>query len=336
MCGQVASLNVGLAVQGRTVWHRRRFGYLVQTGLVASGDPGGAKEDGDQIPRVIADAAALAVGIPFGPAGAFVAVATAPYLEAVAQWAWDKFGEDCKNRIVAMLARAWHKTGLGPLKFARRVGRNEQSQLLTATAMRGAATTAWPPRVAAIGDMLARGLIAEDQDEIDLVALALAAMAEMDRPHVSLLELLTEYLPSFTVAGPQAVPYAQFKTAADGLWHVGGRKWTAHQMIAIKPHLKPALQNLIGTLTRHGLVVENNEAAEALEESLGGFARRGQRQARQIRAGSRLTAGALQPHIPEVRKIIQTWSPTEFGEDVLGYYRDAAGKEQAEVADDNS
>ncbi len=84
------------------------------------------------------------------------------------------------------------------------------------------------------------------------------------------------------------------------------------------------------TLVRHGLAVENNEVAEALEKALRGFQRNGEQRARQIRAGSRITAGVLQPHIPQVPRIVPTWSPTELGERVLGFYRLAADSAEDE------
>jgi hypothetical protein len=282
------------------------------------------------LPRVIADAAAAAAGVPFGPAGPFVTATTAPYLELLAQDAWDKFGEDAKNRIFAMLGRAWHASGLGSLPFARRIGRNERTRLLTATAMTGAATTAWPPRVAAIGTLLARGLIADDEDELDLVALALGAMAEMDRPHVTLLDLLVNFAPNFTVASSEAQPHNLYPE--DGSWRVGRRAWSAEQISTVRPQLKPALPGLIGTLVRHGLAVENNDAAAALTEIVQGFERRARYQASQIRAGSALTAAKLQPHIPQVPNVIQTWSPTERGEQVLGFYCEAAETSEAGVS----
>lgn len=301
--------------------------------LVATADSRRA-EDGDLLPRVIADAAAAATGVPFGPAGPFVTAATAPYLELLAQGVWDKFGEDVKDRIFAMLGWAWHATGLSSVRFARRIGRNERTRLLTATAMTGAATTSWPPRVAAIGKLLATGLIADDEDELDLVALALAAMAEMDRPHVTLLDLLVNFAPNFTTASSEAQPYCSQVPEGAG-WLAGRRVWTAGQITTVRPQLRPALPGLIGTLVRHGLAVENNEAAAALVQIVRGFEHRGKEQARRFRAGSTLTAASLQPHIPKVPRIVQTWSPTERGEQVRGFYREAAEMDETALTDSN-
>jgi len=206
-----------------------------------------------------------------GPDGQVITAAAVPYLEAVAVWAWGKFGEDGKNRVLDMLSRAWRITGMDSTRFARRISRNEQTRLLTATAIKGASSTAWPPRVTAIGDLLAKGLIADDEAEIDLAALGLTAMAEMERPHVSLLDLLVNYVPDITMADSRAMPYAGYRYSDDGFWYLGNRKWTEHQIIAVRPKLTAALGGLMGTLVRHGLAMENDEAAEALDAALRGF-----------------------------------------------------------------
>lgn len=293
---------------------------------MATEDSNKAKDD--LLPRVIADAAAAAAGLPLGPAGTFLTAAAAPYLEVVAQWAWDKFGEDSTRRILGMLGRAWHATGLSSVSFASRIGRDEQTRLLTASAIRGASSTAWPPRVKAIGDLLARGLLTDDEVEIDLVAYGLAAMAEMERPHVSLLDLLVNYTPYFTAAAEKAAPYVPQESSSSGPWHADNRKWTAYQIAAIRPRLKPALEGLMGTLIRHGLAVEDNGAAHALQESLRGFEQRANEQAGQMMAGSRLTASTMRPHVPKIPRIIRSWSPTELGEQILGLYGEAAKPEK--------
>jgi hypothetical protein len=46
--------------------------------------------------------------------------------------------------------------------------------------------------VRALGRVLADGLIADDK-KIDMVQLALTAMADLERPHVMVLDLLTNY-----------------------------------------------------------------------------------------------------------------------------------------------
>ena len=129
-------------------------------------------------------------------------------------------------------------------------------------------------------------------------------MAEMERPHVSLLDLLVvSATPDFTVACAPGCTLSARPGRRRPAVAPRDPEWTADQIETIRPELKPALDGLMGTLIRHGLAVENNEAAEALEEALRGFERRAQEQARQITGRSRLTAGSLQPYILQVSRI---------------------------------
>lgn len=74
---------------------------------MTTGNSDGSEGEG-LLPRVIADAAAAAIGLPLGPAGSLVTAVATPYLEAVTQWAFERFAEDAKERVLGMLARAWH------------------------------------------------------------------------------------------------------------------------------------------------------------------------------------------------------------------------------------
>ena len=79
--------------------------------------------------------------------------------------------------------------------------------------MDAAQRTAWPPKVYALGRVLAAGLIASDEAEVDVQDQALAAMADLERLHIILLELLVKYEPDWTgeryVAVPHRVPSYQ-------------------------------------------------------------------------------------------------------------------------------
>jgi len=70
-----------------------------------------------------------------------------------------------------------------------------QKRLLNVYLILAAAGTVWPPKVVALRRVLAAGLIAENETDIDLQESALTAMAEMERPHVMLLDLLVRYEP---------------------------------------------------------------------------------------------------------------------------------------------
>lgn len=99
-------------------------------------------------------------------------------------------------------------------------------------------------------------------------------------------------------------------------------------MGAVRPQLSPVLTSLIGTLERHGLVVENDNTIQALEKFLP------ERSAKDV-AEPTLPSEEGQPTPPpmshgfsrfDLMRIaaVPTWSPTELGERVLSYYRVAA------------
>jgi hypothetical protein len=190
---------------------------------------------------------------------------------------------------------------------------------MTAVAMDGAARTAWPPRVSALGRALADGLIADDA-EVDVVEPVLPAMTSMDRAHVSVLELLVRRMPLGTENCSAGASYG-----AEGEWDAGWRFWSAEQIIQARPTLRLVLPSLIGTLQRHGLVVQNDETPGALakvSEQARDSLRRGSSGGRPWRDAP------VMPTTPEIRLITTapTWSPTELGERVLGYYQLAAAE----------
>lgn len=120
-----------------------------------------------------------------------------------------------------------------------------QVRLLTGLAMSAAERTAWPPKVVALGRMLAAGLIAEDAAAVDVQQLAMTAMADVKRPHVVLLDLLVRYEPDAEMGVgwkgvPRRVPSYQSRyVGGDGqlFWTQGRRVWTAHQICDVRHQL---------------------------------------------------------------------------------------------------
>jgi hypothetical protein len=86
--------------------------------------------------------------------------------------------------------------------------------------------TTWPPKVCAPGRVLADGLIAEDDTTIDMTSMAMAAMADMDRPHVTLLELLVKHQPVFADEHWASAPCQPGPTAQGGSEQPDSRAWT--------------------------------------------------------------------------------------------------------------
>ncbi len=92
----------------------------------------------------------------------------------------------------------------------------------------------------------------------------------------------------------------------------------AQAVCEIRPQLAPVFLGLIETLVRHALVYERDRTTEAFRRfsiSLVAYERRVAQRAQ--RGQPVLSDGSGVPDAP------QRWSPEEFGEQVLGYYREA-------------
>jgi hypothetical protein len=228
-----------------------------------------------------------------------------------------EFSQDAGRRAGDMMASAGEASGCEPGELSDLARKSERARLLTATATLGAAGTTWPPKVQALGRVLADGLIAEDEAKIDLTEMALAAMAEMGRPHVSLLELLVHHVPFEREDGWTSAPYRPDPSPQGG--QSGSRAWEGEAILAIRPQLAPAFLGLIETLVRHALAFQVDQTAEAF----GGFIR--SQSAYQRRVANRIERGQLA--IPEdgsgISSVPLQWSATSFGEQVLDYYREA-------------
>ena len=283
--------------------------------------------------RAILDAAVVGAGLRLGAdAGAVVSTFAIPFAEEIVRRARDEFRTDAEQRVAQMLGSVAEELECDdPDQLGDMIGKSERTRLLAITAVDGAIRTAWPPRVVAIGTALAAGLIATDNAMIDVEQMALGAMADMDAMHVSLLELLVCWEPIGSVAsaekirryvGPSAHP------ADIPNLEPGARRWNTSQMGAARPQLSPVLTSLIGTLERHGLVVENDNTIQALENFLPERSAKDVAETTLPSEGGQPTPGVMSLGFSrfDLMRIaaVATWSPTELGERVLGYYRFAA------------
>ena len=124
----------------------------------------------------------------------------------------DAWRRDQRYNVAVMAAAAAIEAGWSAEDLGDRMARTATARMLTGLAAEAAAKTAWPPKVIALGRILADGLTAAD-DKIDLPQYALVAMADMERLHVALLDLLVKYEPdragpsmNYTVAARRARP----------------------------------------------------------------------------------------------------------------------------------
>jgi hypothetical protein len=168
-----------------------KWRYVAARRVVTLGRVSGEREKPpSRIPQSAAAVAGGVVGWRLGPAGALAGAAAGPYLVDFARQVWDEVTPDAQRRQGEMLGAA-AEAGAQELEgLADMIGRSERTRLMAGIAMTGTARTAWPPKVYGLGRALADGLIAADEAQINLADLVLPVMTDMDRPHVSLLELL--------------------------------------------------------------------------------------------------------------------------------------------------
>lgn len=146
------------------------------------------------------------------------------------------------------------RRGLSPEELCDRMVRSQRSRLLTATAAESAARTAWPDKVRALGRVLTAGLIADDEAVIDLAELALTAMAELERPHLTVLGLLENYAAVNAEEDPDSgIPFRfEVKLARDvdkaamndPRWMPD---WRDREILIARPQLAPAYLSIMTT-----------------------------------------------------------------------------------------
>jgi hypothetical protein len=285
------------------------------------------------LPTALAAGAGALAGVRLGPGGEIAGALAGPYLEIMLRRSFAEFGADAKRRVTKMMDSARETAGCTDAELEERLLRSEGKRLFNITAINAAAATAWPQKVVALGRVLAAGLIAEDEAAIDVEELALAAMTDMEKPHVVLLDLLVRFEPEAEMgigwtAVPQAIPsyLSDFVGGGGPLhWRPCRRVWTAAQIFEVRPQLRPVVTSLLGTLERHGLA-RLNDSGPAVAKQLGeDLAKQVNKQAGQAQRGQRPAPVTLRPP-SSMREIPPSWSPTELGERVLGFYEDAASE----------
>jgi hypothetical protein len=272
------------------------------------------------------------ISVPYSPEAA-VALGSAGYLfESLAEKSWAELRPQARRRVAQMLATTACKLGCDDEQLGKLIGKSEPTVLMTGLAMSAAERTVWPQQVVALGRLLADGLIA-DGDDIDIAQFALNAMTDLTRLDVILLELLVRHKPdrgkdgSWEAGELQPATIYQLSEHVD--WMIGRRIWREELIVAVRPELRQVLLTIAATLTRHGLAIQVDRTPEALEQVTRELERQINSQANAARRTTRVTPPTL--HIPptSVRRAERMWAPTQFGEQVLDYYLEAAEQEES-------
>jgi hypothetical protein len=192
-------------------------------------------------------------------------------LVPVAEQVLREVGMDGRRRSGEALAAACEASGLSAEDTVRRALSNDKSRLLSATAIVAATHTAWEDKVRTLGRSLASGLLAADDAEVDSEQMIMAAIADMEAPHLALLDLLVAWYPIELAEETQTIRFdirelPWYSKPFSITWSVGPRKWYVPAIKDCRPRLAPVFHGLVGTLERHGLAVyeSNVDNSESL------------------------------------------------------------------------
>jgi hypothetical protein len=278
--------------------------------------------------NTIAGAAAAAAGYALGgPAGAVLGNAAAPYLAALFQRAVEPLWADRVRRAEKMMEAAAEATGLPPEELADRAAESEKARFLTDKAVKAATNTMWPEGIRAIGRAYAAGLLAKDKTVIDGRLRAIGIMEDLDELHVRLLDLLVRYEPGVDQdegahLAVHSRPYVN--TAGSKVWYAS-LGWKTEQIRAVMPEIQPVLSNLLGELRESGLAQENDTAPDVARQLRDHLTEQINNHAEQMQRTQGVRPIKLK--MRRFRRAYPTWSPTELGEKVLGFYAEAGAED---------
>lgn len=209
-----------------------------------------------------------------------------------------------------------------------RINASGRTRLLTGTALDAASRTAWEDKVRTLGRSLAAGLLADDNATIDTEQMIIAAIADIEGPQLAMLEFLVAWrrgrnVGEQPVTGPLDLPKDSHDRPYSDGWYIAGREWSREQIAHARPSLGPLAPSLLGTLQRHGLVVQNDNTGKAIEEYSQALEKKIAEYERQRTAGTHRFSRTPEVLNPAKLAPGPTWSPTELGEQVFLRFRDA-------------
>jgi hypothetical protein len=143
-----------------------------------------------------------------------------------------------------------------------------------------------------------------------------------------MLDLLVAWRPGRNTAeplisGPLDLPKDSHDRPFDDNWDVAWRKWSRELIALARPNLAPITPSLLGTLQRHGLVVQNADTDETVERLQRAVESAFSQMYEYVGAGGGFsTQGAPRLNTHDVAQE-PTWSPTELGEQVFLRFRNA-------------
>ncbi len=284
----------------------------------------------DENVEAAAAAAGALLGSIAGPGGSVAGAWLGPKLKRWVRGVWAELSESARQRQADVLFWAIRE-GVPVDEMEARIKASKQTELLTGLALDAAWQTARDDKVRTLGRSLAAGLLADDNATIDAEQMIIAAIADIEGPQLAMLELLVARRPGRNVAEPLVsrpldLPKDSHDLPFDDNWNVAWREWSRELIRHARPNLAPLAPSLLGTLQRHGLVVQNANTDETVERLQRAVESAFSQMYEYVRAGGGFsTRGAPRLNTHDVAQE-PTWSPTELGEQVFLRFLDAGTK----------
>jgi hypothetical protein len=211
-----------------------------------------------------------AISGPAAPLGAVVGATLGPLLEPMAVRIRDELASDARKRGGEVLAAAVEATGSSEEELERLIQSGDETRLLAGIALSAASRTTFEGKLRALGYSLAYGLLAENRAIINVEQMIIAAIGDIEEPHLCLLDVLVHYEPPRGEDQPHPkeldIPdYSYSEFLYSGWYHVR-REWPETLICSFRPRLAIVIESLIGTLDRHGLARWDTTSAEVTDD----------------------------------------------------------------------
>lgn len=253
--------------------------------------------------------------------GAVMGVALSPWVAKIRQ-EWSRDQQRNEKLLMESACEAANKTAEEVFTLA---AESPKARMLFNKALSAASDTVWDYKVKTLGRAMAQGLLSSDDTIVGMAGMETAAIADMDEPHLCLLEFLVGYEPAWRPdqrdpSPIDDVPVYSHSIAYDRSWHYGRRMWSEESIYRHRPRLGSVLRSLFGTLERHGLIEWDSIMSETLHDFAQVIQEDADKRMTQMVRGQRMpeSSAALrwEPDLPLCR-------PTELGEEVYLRFREA-------------
>lgn len=209
--------------------------------------------------KAVAVGIGAAAGLPLGPVGVVGGAVGGSLLGPPTVRMLQRIRQAMARRGQRVVDVASETAGLSSEELFTRISEDEGLQVLAFNAIDAATRTVWDDKLMTLGSSLASGALSSSEAKFSTEQLVMAAIGDMEAPHLALLDLLMAWRPPQTVDETTPIrldiPGYSHSQPSGRAWSVGQRKWYVHAIETYRPRLTPILTALIGTLQRHGLVI---------------------------------------------------------------------------------